>query len=519
MPDALARPPQTPPSQRSVRERRRAPISLTKSPSVGLFKFTVGLSSSFAFAFSNSASLKAPAWCNSCKRLISSATLIDVPFQKMQIARAAPAARWSELQVQQQARWIFQGFLHGHQAEHGFAAVDDAVVVGHGQVVHRTHHDHAVLDDSAVLGRVHAQDGRLGRVDDRGRQHGAEGAAVRDREGTARQIFQGQLACLGLDAELADFLLDVGDRHLVRIAQDGHDQAARRTDGDTDVEIAVVDDVVAIDGSVDDRVLLQGGNGGLDEEGHEAQLDAVLFLELVLVLVAQVDDRLHVDFVERGQNRVGRLRLHQALGDTGAQAAHRHALFGRLPRLARLATAGAATCCRAGLAGAAGAANGAGAAGLTPPAMAPITSPLVTRPSLPVPATSVADIEFSASILAAAGMAMSPLPAGDAVSAVGTGAFGVATDLTSSGLTWAEASVSMMAMTSPATTVEPSPLMIWTMVPAAGAGSSRTTLSVSISIRFSSRATGSPTFLCHASMVASATDSDSWGTLTSICAM
>jgi hypothetical protein len=30
---------------------------------------------------------------------------------------------------------------------------------------------------------------------------------------------------------------------------------------------------------------------------------------------------------------------------------------------------------------------------------------------------------------------------------------------------------------------------------------------------------GSPTFLCQVSMVASATDSDSWGTLTSICAM
>src|SRR5450830_1569520 len=150
---------------------------------------------------------------------------------------------------------------------------------------------------------------------------------------------------------------------------------------------------------------------------------------------------------------------------------------GRLPRLARLATAGAATCCRAGLAGAAGAAKGAGAAGLTPPAMAPITSPLVTRPSLPVPATSVADIEFSASILAAAGMAMSPLPAGDAVPAVGTGAFGVSTDLTSSGLTWAEASVSIVAMASAGTAVEPAAFIVRAMGPAAGAGSSRTTLS------------------------------------------
>jgi hypothetical protein len=45
----------------------------------------------------------------------------------------------------------------------------------------------------------------------------------------------------------ADFLFDVGKAHLVRVAQDGHHQTPRGTDGDTDVEVAVVDDVVAID--------------------------------------------------------------------------------------------------------------------------------------------------------------------------------------------------------------------------------------------------------------------------------
>ena len=188
---------------------------------------------------------------------------------------------------------------------------------------------------------------------------------------------------------------------------------------------------------------------------------------------------------------------------------------------------GAAICCSgaltAGATAAAGAntAIGAGDVGFTPPASAPITSPLVTRPSLPVPLTWLADMAFSASILAAAGIATSPLVAAGAVGvpAPAVGAFGVATLEIGIGLTIAEASVSMMAITSPATTVVPSPLMIWMITPAAGAGSSSTTLSVSMSIMFSSRATGSPTFLCHESMVASATDSDSCGTLTSICAM
>src|SRR5260221_104695 len=54
-----------------------------------------------------------------------------------------------------------------------------------------------------------------------------------------------------------------------------------------------------------------------------------------------------------------------------------------------------------------------------------------------------------------------------------------------------------------------------TSTPSTGAGSSSTTLSVSMSIRFSSRFTASPCFLCQASNVASDTDSESCGTLTS----
>ncbi|EDT08719.1 hypothetical protein BgramDRAFT_4373 [Paraburkholderia graminis C4D1M] len=53
----------------------------------------------------------------------------------------------------------------------------------------------------------------------------------------------------------------------------------------------------------------------------------MFLLELVLVLVAQIHDRRHVHFVERGQNGVGLLRLEQTLGDTRAQTRHRHALF------------------------------------------------------------------------------------------------------------------------------------------------------------------------------------------------
>jgi hypothetical protein len=89
----------------------------------------------------------------------------------------------------------------------------------------------------------------------------------------------------------------------------------------------VVDDVAAIDRRVDQRIFLERMHDGLHEEAHEAELDAVLFLEALLVAVAQVDDRLHVHFVERGQDRGRRLRLHEPLGDPCAQPGHRNALL------------------------------------------------------------------------------------------------------------------------------------------------------------------------------------------------
>ena len=138
-----------------------------------------------------------------------------------------------------------------------------------------------------------------------------------------------------------------------------------------------------------------------------------------------------------------------------------------------------------------------------------VTSPFVTRPSRPDPTTDWALNPFSANNLAAAGIAMSPcLPPVGAETGAEVGAAGATVAETAVVEAVAVASVSMRAINSPATTVPPSPLSSSTRTPAAGAGNSRTTLSVSMSIRFSSRETASPTFLCQFSKVASATDSD-----------
>ena len=90
----------------------------------------------------------------------------------------------------------------------------------------------------------------------------------------------------------------------------------------------MVNNVGAIDRRIDDRIFLERMDGGFHEKAHEAKSGAVLFLEPVLVLLAQVHDRLHIDLVERGQDGIGCLRLKETLGDALAQTRHRHPLYG-----------------------------------------------------------------------------------------------------------------------------------------------------------------------------------------------
>ena len=148
-----------------------------------------------------------------------------------------------------------------------------------------------------------------------------------------------------------------------------------------------------------------------------------------------------------------------------------------------------------------------------PEATAANTSPLVIRPSLPVPVTDVLSIWLSASSLAADGMANPALALPVTVLDEETAATG-ATAAAARALL-ALPCVSMRAMSCSAETVLPSPITTSASTPAPGAGTSSTTLSVSTSINISSAATTSPTFFFQFKRVASATDSDNCGTFTS----
>ena len=121
------------------------------------------------------------------------------------------------------------------------------------------------------------------------------------------EVVERQLAIPRLDRQFVDFLFDFRNRHQIGIAHDRNDQPARGTDGNPDIVIPVIDDIVPVNRGIHDRETFQGCNRRLDEERHQAEPDTVFLFELFTELAAQIQNRLHVHFIERRQR--GRLLL------------------------------------------------------------------------------------------------------------------------------------------------------------------------------------------------------------------
>src|SRR5205085_12647669 len=95
---------------------------------------------------------------------------------------------------------------------------------------------------------------------------------------------------------------------------------------DAEVDVVVVDDVLALDVGVEPRELLQAQYDGAAEEAHQAQADAVQFLELLFVAAADLLEVEQVHLVKGGEDGGGLLCLDEALGDLLADLTHRYAL-------------------------------------------------------------------------------------------------------------------------------------------------------------------------------------------------
>ena len=102
-----------------------------------------------------------------------------------------------------------------------------------------------------------AEDGGLRLVDDGRAELLAEDAGVGEGEGAAGDFVGRELLGAGALGEVDDGAGDAEEVLLLALLDDGDDQAPVERDGDADVDVLVVEDGVALDGGVDDRVLAQ----------------------------------------------------------------------------------------------------------------------------------------------------------------------------------------------------------------------------------------------------------------------
>jgi len=145
-----------------------------------------------------------------------------------------------------------------------------------------------------------------------------------------------------LFTERRKLALKFNERKRFRVPDHRRDQTLRCRDRNAEVHIVAINNLVTLrsalkfrshnrcggetrktetrgDPDLDRRVrsrnVLQGQRARARKRAHEAELDLVLFQYVVLVPLAHLHQRRHVNFVERRQERSRVLRLLQTLRD------------------------------------------------------------------------------------------------------------------------------------------------------------------------------------------------------------
>ncbi len=123
------------------------------------------------------------------------------------------------------------------------------------------------------------------------------------------------------------YFLNASVAQVLAVAQDGDDETLGSRDGNGYIDIIAVDEFFLIDDSVDDWLILERGDGSLDESAHETEFHTMLFNKLFLELFPDVYNVGHVDLIEGRQHRSSVLGFLESLRDSEAHAVHGHSSF------------------------------------------------------------------------------------------------------------------------------------------------------------------------------------------------
>src|ERR1700685_389693 len=179
--------------------------------------------------------------------------------------------------------------------------------------------DHGLLGDSAD-----AHDSGVRLIDDGQAEDCSKLAGIGDGECGTFDVFGLELFVAGAFAEGGDAALESEEVEVAGVFEDGNDQSPIESDGDANVDVAVVANAVAFQRRVDDGPLLQGDDGGAHEEGHEGEAHAVALLESVLVFCAQIHDAGEIYFVHAVNVGAGATGFDHALSNDFAHVRHRY---------------------------------------------------------------------------------------------------------------------------------------------------------------------------------------------------
>ncbi len=196
------------------------------------------------------------------------------------------------------------------------------MVVSKRQVADRTDGNHVVHDHHTLFDRAHTEDRDLGLTDDRQAKRRAEDARVRDGERPALHFFRLQLFAARAARQILNRAAHADHVAFVGILDDRHDQPSIQGHGDAEVDVALVDDVVAVDRGVGEREVPNHVHRRLRDKCGVRQLQPG-GLVFGLLLLANLVDAAEVHLVRRVHVRRRAQAHHHVFGDLLAHHPHR----------------------------------------------------------------------------------------------------------------------------------------------------------------------------------------------------
>ena len=124
------------------------------------------------------------------------------------------------------------------------------MIVGESQIHHGTDLDLISDRDRALLNRVHAEDGGLGRIQNRGGENRAIDATIRYGEDAAEQVGEGEFSFSGSGGDGCEGFFHSCEVELIAIPKNGNHQTSVGPHRHTDIEIVLRNDFVPFDSGV-----------------------------------------------------------------------------------------------------------------------------------------------------------------------------------------------------------------------------------------------------------------------------